>query len=319
MDVSVVIVNWNACDVLADCLRSIREQTPSIACEVIVIDNASTDGSVEMVRRDFPDVHLIANEDNLGFAAANNQGMRAAQGRYVLLLNPDTVILDRAIEKNVAFADARSDAGVVGVKTLRGDRRLTRNCFQYSGLLNLAIATSGLNKAFPTHRFWSRERYGWWDYNSIRTVDVVAGCYMLVRKEVIDSVGGMDEQFFMYGEEMDWCRRITRAGWKIYFQPDACIIHYGGLSAAQNPNSMQMEQRKSYLYYFRKHYGRLSVLLARSILLGGGTFRLAYWSGRWFVSRGDSRRRAADKIRKARILYFGWAGGRSGYGRTSVG
>lgn len=308
MDVSVLIVNWNACDVLLECLDSIRQQTRHITYEIIVVDNASADSSVEMVREKFPEVHLIASPTNLGFAAGNNLGMGRARGRYVLLLNPDTVILDGAIEKSVAFADGLPDAGVVGVRTLRENHELVRNCFQYTGLLNLSIAMSGLNHVFPNSRFWGRERMTWWDYENIRTVDAVAGCYMLVRREVIQEVGGMDERFFMYGEEMDWCRRITRAGWKIYYQPDASIIHYGGISAAQNPFSMHLEQRKSYLLYLSKHHGRLTALLSQGIMFCGGLFRLGYWSARRFISNGEPRRAAEEKIRRASIMYFGRPG-----------
>lgn len=308
LDVSIIIVNWNACDVLRDCLCSIAEQTKKLSYEVIVVDNNSTDCSVAMVEKEFPDVILLANKENRGFAAANNQGIERSSGRYVLLLNPDTVILDQAIEKSVSFADTQPDGGVIGVKTVRGDHTLVRNCFQYASLLNMSITMSGLHLIFPENRLWGRERMTWWDYETVRTVDVVAGCYMLVRREVIQDVGGMDEQFFMYGEEMDWCRRITRAGWKIYYQPDASIIHYGGMSAAQNPFGMQQEQRKSYLLYFRKHHGCCSVFFAQGLMFCGGIFRLAYWSIRKLISRGESRRIADEKIRKVRIIYFGRSG-----------
>jgi len=162
-DVSIVIVNWNTREILRDCLRSVYENAGPVDLHVIVVDNASTDGSVEMVKSEFEKVQLIANSENRGFAAANNQGMAVATGRYVLLLNSDTVVLDGAIAKTVAFADVHPEAAVVGCRVLNPDRSLQRTCFMYPSVLNLLLAATYLNKLFPRSRFFGRERMTWWD------------------------------------------------------------------------------------------------------------------------------------------------------------
>jgi len=283
MDVSIIIVSWNTRDILRDCLRSVYEQTKAITFEVIIVDNSSRDGSAEMVREEFPQIILIENSGNRGFAAANNQGMAIAKGWYVLLLNPDTIVLDGAIQKSVLFADQNPSAAVVGVRIERPDGTLCRDCFRYASLLNLIISTFGMHRLFPRSRFWGREGYSRWDYRSVLVVEVVAGCYMLTRRQAIDIVGNMDESYFMYGEEMDWCWRFQRAGWKVLYYPDARIIHCGGMSAAQNPVGMSIELQKSFLRFIEKRQGRAGRLAARGLLFLARLIRLLYWSIRWTI------------------------------------
>jgi GT2 family glycosyltransferase len=305
LDVSIIIVSWNTRDILRECLRSVYQETREISFEVIVIDNASSDSSAGMVKEEFPQVILIGNSENKGFAAANNQGMRLANGLYILLLNPDTIVLDGAIQKSVAFAAQCPKAAVVGVRNDRPDGTLTKNCFQFASVQNLIISSFGLHRLFPNSRFWGRERLLWWDYLTIREVDVVAGCYMLVRREAIDQVGMMDEAYFMYGEEMDWCWRFKRAGWGILYYPDAKIIHYGGLSAAQNPVGMQMEHRKSYLRFIERRQGRIARHVACSLLFLMRFLRIWYWWFRWLFSFGEARTISKQKIRQGITSFFG--------------
>jgi hypothetical protein len=299
MDVSIIIVNWNTCDIIRDCLKSIYEQTCDITFEVIVVDNASSDSSVTMVRAEFPRLILIENTENRGFAAANNQGIAIANGRYNLLLNPDTVILDGAIQKSVIFAEQQPTCGVVGIRNDRPDGTLVKNCFQFASIQNMMISLFGLHRLFPRNRFLGRERMTWWDYLTTRQVDVVAGCFMLVRREAIDLVGGMDEEYFMYGEEMDWCWQLQRAGWKTFYYPEARIMHYGGMSATQNPVGMQVEQQKSYLRFIGKRQGPIARHVARILLLVSGLVRLGYWGLRWTVGSRNTRLISSQKIRQA--------------------
>jgi Predicted glycosyltransferases len=305
IDISVIIVNWNTRDVLRDCLESVYEQTQNVRFEVIVIDNSSSDGSAEIIKQKFPQVILINNSENRGFAAANNQGIIIAKGRYVLLLNPDTVVLDGAIQKTVAFAEQHPEAGVVGIRNDQPDGSLTKNCFQFASVQNLIISSLGLHRVFANSRFFGRERLSWWDYLMVREVDVVAGCYMLVRRDAIDLIGKMDEAYFMYGEEMEWCWRFKRAGWKILYYPEARIIHYGGMSAAQNPANMLIEQRKSYLRFIQKRQGRIARHIALTLLLLSGLMRLGYWGLRWLFSFGETRNISVQKIRQAMTSSFG--------------
>ena len=256
LDVSIVIVNWNTRDILSGCLRSIYEQTNGLDFEVIVIDNASTDGSAEMVKKEFPQFVLLENSQNRGFAAANNQGMAIAKGRYVLLLNSDTVVLGNAVKKTFDFSDSHPECGAVGCRVLNADRSLQKTCFMFPSILNMLLSTSYLYKLFPKSRVFGRERMTWWDRDDEREVDVVTGCFMLVRREVTEAVGVMDEQFFMYGEETDWCYRIKMAGWKIRFTSGAEIIHFGGQSSKQAAPQMALQLRGSILQFIYKHRPR---------------------------------------------------------------
>jgi GT2 family glycosyltransferase len=295
VDVSVIIVNWNTSDLLRDCLTSIYDKAGSVDCEIIVIDNASTDGSVEMVKHDFPQVILLENPDNRGFAAANNQGMAVAKGRYVLLLNSDTVVLDQAIANTVRYADAHPRAGVTGCKVLNPDGTLQPTCFMFPSLLNMLLSSTYLYKLFPKSRFFGREHMTWWDRNDIREVDVVTGCFMLVRREALDRVGVMDERFFMYAEETDWCYRFRKNGWQVMFAPVGEIIHYGGQSSAKKPVAMIVQLRLSVLKFVRKHYGWLSHVMARFMTAFFFALRLPLWlTVALFRPRG--RAEAAIKI-----------------------
>ena len=261
-DVSIVIVSWNTKDILRNCLRSVFENTSGVSFEVIVVDNASTDASAEMVTEEFSDVILVANTNNRGFAAGNNQGMKIARGRYVLLLNSDTIILDRAIEKMVAFTDSKPKAAVAGCRVLNPDMTLQPTCFMYPSILNMTLSCSYLYKIFPKSHFFGRERMSWWDRNDTRQVDVVTGCFMLVRRSAIDQIGLMDERFLMYAEETDWCYRFSKAGWEIYYTPSARIIHLGGQSSRQVRSQMLTEVVVSVLKFMEKHHGWLRYHLA---------------------------------------------------------
>jgi hypothetical protein len=294
-EVSVVVVNWNTQDILCDCLRSIYEQGGEIDLEVIVIDNASTDGSVEMVKKDFPQVTLIENSKNRGFAAANNQGIAISKGRYVLLLNSDTVVLDNAIAKTVAFADSHPKAAIVGCRVLNPDQTLQPTCFMFPSILNMLLLSSYLYKLFPRSKFFGREQMTWWDRNDIKEVDVVTGCFMLIRQKAIQQVGTMDEQFFMYGEETDWCYRFKQAGWKILFTPCAEIIHLGGQSAQKRATTMVVQLRKSILQFMKKHHGPLVYRTACLLIILFLAVRLPIWSVIAFFQRAQSSEAAIKK------------------------
>jgi GT2 family glycosyltransferase len=275
--VSIVIVSWNTREVLRDCLRTVYEQTRDVAFEVIVVDNASTDGSAEMIRSAFPQTLPLVNSVNRGFAAANNQGLEAAQGRYVLLLNSDTQVLDGAIDKMVRFADAHPEAAAAACRVLNSDRTWQPTCFLFPSALNLLIAALYLNKLFPRSRLWGRERMTWWDGLEARAVDVVTGCFILVRREAIQQVGVLDESYFMYGEEADWCYRFRKAGWKVLFTPSAQIVHLGGVSSAQRKGPMCLQLRASLLLFLRKHRGMASYVAGCAFVSLFFLLRLPLW------------------------------------------
>lgn len=296
IDVSIVIVSWNTKDILRDCLCSVYENTSGLSFEVIVIDNASADASAQMVAEEFGDAVLIANTDNRGFAAANNQGMKIARGRYVLLLNSDTVVLDRAIEKMIDFADSKPKTGVAGCRVLNPDMTLQPTCFKYPSILNMTLSCSYLYKIFPKSRFFGRERMTWWNRNDTRQVDVVTGCFMLVRRSAIDRVGLMDERFLMYAEETDWCYRFRQAGWEIYYTPSAQIIHLGGQSSKQVRSAMRTEVVVSVLKFMKKHHGWLGYHLACLVFFVYFLVRLPVLTV-VAISRRQKRRDALCKVR----------------------
>jgi GT2 family glycosyltransferase len=286
-DVSVLIVSWNTRDMLRDCLRSILNQTGQASLEVIVVDNASGDGSAAMVKTEFPQVILIENSRNRGFAAANNQGISIAIGRYILLLNSDTIILNNAITKTLAFADSHPEAAVVGCRVLNPNLTLQRTCFMFPSLLNMLLSTTYMYKLFPRNRFFGRERMTWWNRDDVKDVDVVTGCYMLAHHKAIDEIGMMDERFFMYGEETDWCYRFKKAGWKILFTPDAEIVHFGGQSSKQMAPQMTLQLRGSILQFMCKHYSCLEYNLACILVWLFFAIRVPWWFIKYIFARAQ--------------------------------
>lgn len=266
IDVSIIIVNWNAEALLAQCLRHVRDTVERVSYEVIVVDNHSTDCSREMVRRDFPEATLIANENNRGFAAANNQGIAVSQGRYVLLLNSDAFVEEHTIDEMVAFMDERPEAGMAACQLLYEDRRLQESCSAFPTLETEFYTAVGLEKLFPRHPVFGKYLMGGWDHSEVREVDVIMGAFMLVRREAIAQVGAMDEGYFMYSEEVDWCYRFKQAGWKIYYNPYVQAVHLWGGTSKQVRWEMFVELYRSRVHFFRQHYGRLHAYLLKGIL-----------------------------------------------------
>jgi GT2 family glycosyltransferase len=296
VDVSIIMVNWNTRELLYNCINSVYRNTSNSNFGIIVIDNASSDDSDDMLKLEFGDVKVIANTENRGFAAANNQGMLASKGRYILLLNSDTIVLDNAIDKAVAFADAHKQAAVVGPRVLNPDNTLQLTCFMFPSILNMLLSASYLYKLFPKSRFFGRERMTWWSRDDVREVDVVTGCFMLVRREAIEAVGMMDERFFMYGEETDWCYRFKQAGWKVMFTPMSTIIHLGGQSSRKAKTEMMIRLRLSILQFIDKHYSWLKHKTAWLLIMLFFAVRIPVW---FFVSISgmQCRRKAAVKLR----------------------
>jgi GT2 family glycosyltransferase len=301
MDVSIIVVAWNVRELLRNCLRSVYEQTKGIRFEVIYVDNGSADGSPEMVRKEFALTRIIANPDNKGFIKANNQGIAVATGRYVLLLNSDTIVLDNAIAKAVQFANSRPQAAVVGCRVLNPDRTLQESCFRFYSTLNMLLDVLWLSRAFRDNPFFGRKIYGGWDYNSEREVDVVVGCFSLVRMDAIRQVGVMDERFFVYGDDIDWCRRFVNAGWNVLFTPTAQIIHYGGQTTRKEADRFALQLHGAVLINVKTHYNCLTFLLCRLLTACYLLQRVPYW---WLKAtrRKEGREKA---LRAARSCWQG--------------
>ena len=274
--VSIIIVNWNTRDLLRNCLKSIEQQT-DWPHEVIVIDNCSADRSAEMAGIEFPQVQVVANTGNRGFAAANNQGIAISKGQYVLLLNPDTIILDHAIDKMAAWLAEHKDVGCVGCQVLEDANTIQQTCFADPTPLNQIIIEAGGLKLARYLKFLGRPWYCEWDRRSTKDVDVVSGMFMLMPRKAIDEAGELDEAFFVYAEEADLCRRIRALGWRCVFVPIAQILHLdgGSKSTAQIRSRMHVQMHKSHMIYAGKHHGRPAHILLRCFYVMSSLARLA--------------------------------------------
>ena len=266
VDLSVVVLSWNVRDLLRQCLRSTLANNRPAATEIIVVDNASGDGSVEMVRAEFPDVRLIVNVTNRGYTGGNNDGIAAATGRYALVLNPDTQIVGDALVTLVQYADARPDVGVVGPQLLNPDGGVQSSRRRFPTLLTGLFESTWLQSLAPRgvlRDYYVQDRPD----GETQEVDWVMGACLLVRREAIQQVGMLDEGFFMYSEELDWCCRIKHAGWKIVYLPTAQVIHHVGKSSEQVVAQRHIYFQTSKVRYFRKHHGALAAGVLRFALL----------------------------------------------------
>lgn len=295
-DLSVSIVNWNTKDILRNCLKSIYESTHRISYEIFVVDNASSDGSPEMVEKEFPRVKLIKNKQNLGFAKANNQAIKLSDGRYILLLNSDTIVLDGALDKMVEFMEDHPDAGAAGCKLLNPDGSLQKSISNFPSLITAFWTNSLLRRFFPKARIEdiiSSPK----SYLTIGEVDSVIGAFLILRSTVVRLTGSLDEGFFMYREETDLCYRIRKAGWKVYFYPLAEIIHLGGASTETVKRESFIRMRRSSYRFYRKRYGFAGLILVRlfSAICSGRRLLIWYLAFLFFSTK---RSEIAEKIKE---------------------
>jgi GT2 family glycosyltransferase len=295
LPLSIIIVNWNVRELLHRCLTSLATCDLQLATEVIVVDNASSDGSTEIVRREFPAVHVTANDTNLGFTVANNQGIRHSRGRYALLLNPDTVVVGDALTAMVAYLDTHPKVAALGPKLLNPDGSVQSSRRRFPTLATGLLESTVLQRWFPRSGVLSR--YYVLDHSDDDTqeVDWVVGAAMAMRREAIDQVGLLDEEFFMYSEELDWCYRAKAAGWKVVYLPTAQIVHYGAQSSEQVKAAQHVHFQTSKVRFFRKHRGHTRAELLRWFILATYAFQLAEEGAKWLV--GHKRPLRASRVR----------------------
>lgn len=318
-DLSIVIVSWNVRDLLRRCLESILstsrapEETErvetSVELEVIVVDNASADGSLEMIQNCFPDVRIVANDSNRGFPAANNQGIKLAQGRHVLLLNPDTEIVNGALRKLVHHADRDPDVGIIGPQLLNPDGTVQSSRRRFPSLATAFLESTWLQPAIselesgnllsrlaaPLQRVLERYYVAGRPDHLVQDVDWVTGAAMLARSSAIDEVGLMDEGFFMYSEELDWCRRFQEAGWRVVYLPAAQIVHHIGKSSEQVVAERHIHFQTSKVRYFRKYHGAAAAEALRWYLLTSYAVQLCFEGAKWLA--GHKRPLRAQRMR----------------------
>jgi hypothetical protein len=239
LDVSIIVVNWNTREMTLDCLRTVFAETHTANFEVILVDNGSADGSAQAIAREFPQVRLMAETTNHGFAVANNMAAKIARGRRLLLLNTDTLVLERAIDRVVSFADSRPAAGIWGGRTLFGDRTLNyTSCWGRQTFWSVICWTFGLSMMFRRINFFNPEGMVAWLRDDVREVDIVTGCFLLIDTDLWNRLDGFDPAFFMYGEEADLCARARALGARPVITPDATIVHFGKGSAANRADPM---------------------------------------------------------------------------------
>jgi N-acetylglucosaminyl-diphospho-decaprenol L-rhamnosyltransferase len=270
-DLSIIIVNYNTRDLLRNCLRSVYANRGSLSYEVYVVDNNSPDGSAQIVRDEFPQVTLIANERNLGYAYANNLALRRAQGRYVLLLNPDTILPETALQDAIGFMEAHSDAGMMGPKLVRQDGSLdlaARRSFPTPEVSFYRL--SGLSRLFPDNPRFGRYNLTHRSPDELQEVDAVVGAFMLMRKTVLDQAGLLDEGFFAFGEDLDLCYRMKiHHGWKVYYNPAIVVLHYKGAAMQQRSYAMTVEFYKAMWRFHRKHFAARTFFLLNILIACG--------------------------------------------------
>jgi N-acetylglucosaminyl-diphospho-decaprenol L-rhamnosyltransferase len=260
LDLSIIIVNWNTRHLLADCLSSIKATAANLACEVVVVDNGSTDGSQAMLHQWFPSVHLIQNDENVGFARANNQAMTASRGRYMLLLNSDAIAMPGAIQSLLDLARAEPYAGVVGAQLVNRDGSFQASHTSFPTLWQEFLMLTGLGRLLHGHWYPS---HGPEEDRGPQKVDYVEGACMLVRRDAFEAVGGLDESYFMYAEEVDWCCAMRGAGWQVWYQPAAKVVHLGSGSSQNRRPQREADLYRSRVRFFRKHYGDIAARLLK--------------------------------------------------------
>lgn len=255
-DLSIIIVSWQTRKYLRKCLESIFSNKGSVNIEVIVIDNASTDGTANIIKNEFPQVKLVSNEQNLGFAKANNQGLKIALASYILFLNPDTEIRPQTLTKSLEFFKTHKDAGAVGCQILNTDNSLQLSVRRFPTLWSQFLILYKIHHLFPNLKTFKNYLAKDFDYSRALEVEQIMGSFILTKKEIMEKIGGFDEKFYLWFEEVDLCKRLKNAGYKIYYTPQAQITHFGAQSFNQILNVPKQEIfNKSLRYYFKKHYG----------------------------------------------------------------
>ena len=294
--ISVIIVSFNTSSLLQQCLADLFAHSGDVEMEVFVVDNNSKDDSVAMVKNEFPQVQLIANKENLGFAAANNQAWKQSSGDFILLLNPDAFVKQGAVYNAMKFLEAHPECGICGGRLVKPDGTLDPSARRFPTFLNKLFVLSGWRSRFPRSRLFSGHEFGHFDHNSIIEVDWVPGTFTMSRRKMLEQTGLFDERFYIYYEETDLCQTAKKLGWKVYFLPWAEIIHVGGASSKTRKDHtfddgalqvVRFRMRSEWLY-FRKNSGLGAVLANAGTEFG---WHLLRWMVNLFPGKPDSSRK----------------------------
>jgi hypothetical protein len=297
LPLSIVVVTWNAKAYVEECLQSLVNDK-QILTEIVVVDNASSDGTPELVHRQFPEVKLIRNSQNLGFAKANNIGIRAASGTYLALVNSDVVVPPGCLGMLLSFMEAEPTVGIVGPQMIGSNGAVRRSCMRFPSLTNSVCRAVGLDR-FPTlSRLVGGQMMAEFSHERIANVEVLNGWFWMIRRAALDQVGLLDERFFIYGEDLDWCHRFRKAGWRLVFNPEARAIHYGGASSSAAPVRFYLEMQRANLQYWNKHHGKTASLINRLVVFFQHVLRLV-GHGVTYLVRVSERPALKGKIRRS--------------------
>jgi len=293
LDLSIVIVSWNVKALLERCLASVSEcsKRMHVQCEIIVVENASTDGSADMIRWRFPEVRLIASDVNLGFVRGNNAGVAHSSGRYLLLLNPDTELIGDALKTMVSYMEKHPRVGALGPMLLLPNGRVQPSRRRFPTLATAFVESTVLQQWSPGNRVLRRYYVQDRTDNEVQDVDWVIGACLLIRREAWEQTGPLDEAFFMYSEELDWCRRLKQADWRVVYTPDAKVLHHAGQSSVQVVPARHIYFQSSKVLYFRKHHGVAAGEALRIFLLGTYVCQLCLETLKWALGHKRPLRR----------------------------
>jgi GT2 family glycosyltransferase len=315
--ISVVIVSYNTRELLRECIETLQREADGVLYETIVVDNASSDGSADLISDQFPDVRLIRSESNLGFAGANNRGFEIARGRYIVLLNSDAFLGPNALALSLAHMENNPKAGLGGARLIGRDGSWQPAARMFPSPLNDWLMISGLAGRYPRSRFYGRADRTWADPGDAAVVDWVPGAYSIIRKGVLDRVGYFDERFFLYYEEVDLCRRIAAAGYETWYWPDVVTVHLGGesskkiagLELSSSGSQLTLWRMRSELLYYHKHHGACGAWIAMLLETGWNRARaLRHWRSR--DRAGEDKACAAR--RTIALMQRAWAETRGG-------
>ena len=292
MTLSIVIVNYNTERLLRSCLESVYAGANGTPLDIWVVDNNSRDNSVAMLKSLFPMVRVIQNSSNVGFSRANNVVISQSRSDFILLLNPDTLIIDDAIERVVKFMKEHPEVGIAGCKVLNRDGTLQLACRRSIPTPEVAFyRVTGLSKLFPRSRVMAKYNMTYESPDQMHEVDAVSGAFLMIRRKVVEEIGPLDERFFMYGEELDWCLRTKRAGWSVMYYPEAQIVHYKGESTKYNSRKAAIEFHRAMYLFHRKHFAKdYSPVTNFFIYTGIGIKTLCSWRSLLFSAKVGSRR-----------------------------
>ncbi len=274
VELSIVIISWNTRELLLDCIRSLKNLRVPGGYQIIVIDNASSDESAKAVREAFPDVVVVENTTNLGFAKANNLAIEQSKSEYICLVNSDVIVLNGCIEALLKYMKEHTDVGVIGPKLLNGDGSFQLSCKRFPTVWRTLCVALGLHRVFPNLPLFCGTEMTDLDENTTQDVEAIAGAFLLARRSAIDQVGLLDEDFFFYGEDIDWCKRFHNAGFRVTYYPLAKSIHLGGASSSKDSLRFNQELYRAKLLYWKKHHSDVDRLLFLLIMINHLTLRI---------------------------------------------